>query len=185
LPFTSWATSNTETIKFSIGSHGEAAGFYRYALFATCDVYVAVVHNLTDNEWAYEYSVFSKPNSLFEGINYSTTNEFGSSANAAMSLKFDTVIIDYLTTPEQQRFIVTFSNGSTVLKTQTVEYNGNATPPANPTKSGYDFLAWYIGDEPLVVDDPLVLEKLSGIGIYVINYPIIKNINFQPIFLKA
>ena len=93
--FSSWAKSNTETVRFTIGANNEAPGYYRYALMATCDVYVMVVHDLDANDWAYEFSMFARPDSLFEAIDYSTTNSFGVGANAEV-LKFDNDLINEL-----------------------------------------------------------------------------------------
>lgn len=44
-------------------------------------------------------------------------------------------------------YTVTFTDGYSgkVLKTQTVNYNGSATPPVNPTRAGYTFSGW-LGD---------------------------------------
>lgn len=40
-------------------------------------------------------------------------------------------------------YTVTFVDGwGSTLKTQTVNYGGNATPPANPTHTGYEFIGW-------------------------------------------
>lgn len=40
-------------------------------------------------------------------------------------------------------YTVTFVNGlGTTLKTQTVNYGGNATPPTTPTRTGYTFAGW-------------------------------------------
>lgn len=40
-------------------------------------------------------------------------------------------------------YTVTFVNGlGTTLKTQTVSYGGSATPPSNPTRTGYTFNGW-------------------------------------------
>jgi hypothetical protein len=97
--FQSWAVQNTETIRFTIGNHGEASGYYRYALFATCDVYAVAFHDTQANAWAIDYSVFARSGTLFQGIDYSKTNDFGIGANA-MSLRFDTQIVETLGTPE-------------------------------------------------------------------------------------
>ncbi len=41
------------------------------------------------------------------------------------------------------KYTVKFVNGlGTTLKTQTVNYGGSATPPSNPTRSGYTFAGW-------------------------------------------
>ncbi len=45
-----------------------------------------------------------------------------------------------LTIPD---YTVTFKDwDGTVLKTQTVTYNGSATPPSNPSRTGYTFAGW-------------------------------------------
>ena len=47
-------------------------------------------------------------------------------------------------TPAVEKFTVTFnSNGGSAVKTQTIEKGKTATKPADPTKKGYTFIAWY------------------------------------------
>ena len=47
-----------------------------------------------------------------------------------------------------KEFTVTFdSDGGTKVETQIVENGKKATKPQDPTKDGYDFLGWYLGDE--------------------------------------
>ncbi len=46
-------------------------------------------------------------------------------------------------TATKKKFTVTFVDyDNTVLKTQEVEYNANATAPANPSRTGYTFAGW-------------------------------------------
>lgn len=54
-------------------------------------------------------------------------------------------------------FTVTFEDGYSgkVLKTETVAYGGNATPPPNPTRPGYRFYGW-IGTYQNVMSDSVV-----------------------------
>lgn len=145
--FSSWATSNTETARFTIGGHGEDAGFYRYALMATCDVYVAVVHDLNDDDWGYQYSVFARPDSLFEGIDYSTTNQFGVGENA-MALRFDTAIVECLS----ESFTVSFMIEDSVYETQSV-YNGRFVKAITEQSFLYNdmvFIGWSVDGETVV-----------------------------------
>ena len=45
-------------------------------------------------------------------------------------------------------YTLTFeSNGGTAIEPQTVREGNTLTPPANPTKSGYDFAAWYTNED--------------------------------------
>ena len=45
---------------------------------------------------------------------------------------------------EEKGFSVTFMDGETVLNTVTVEKGGDLNLPANPTKTGYTFVGWYL-----------------------------------------
>ncbi len=58
-------------------------------------------------------------------------------------------------------FTVTFKDGDTVLKTEEVQFNGKISK-YEPTKEGYDFVGWYIGEEEFstntVITSDLVLE---------------------------
>ena len=47
------------------------------------------------------------------------------------------------TIPSKPSYTVTFVNGyGGTIKTQTVYYGGNASPPANPSRTGYTFAGW-------------------------------------------
>ena len=127
-------------------SHDELVGFYRYSLFATCDVYVAVVHDIEDDEWYYDYSVFARPNTLFEAIDYQTTNYFGIGADA-MKLRFDTSIVEFLYDMGKE---VVFMNGATIQNTQRVISGSFANMPSVPTQAGREFLGWSIDGKNIV-----------------------------------
>ena len=44
--------------------------------------------------------------------------------------------------------VVTFdSDGGTAVESQTVRFGSNVKAPTAPTKDGYTFLGWYVGDE--------------------------------------
>jgi len=72
--FRNWAEENSETIEFTIGNNREPTGYYRYALFATCDVYIVIIRDRVTNEYDCYYDFFARPNSLFEGKDYSAIN---------------------------------------------------------------------------------------------------------------
>jgi len=96
--FNAWKQTNSKTVSYTIGENGEAAGFYRYALFTTCDVYVAIIKDAMDDVFYYEYSSFARPNSFFTAIDYSSDNVF-SSKEDAIRLDFDADLIENLPAP--------------------------------------------------------------------------------------
>ena len=50
-------------------------------------------------------------------------------------------------TPEVKKYTVTFdANGGTSVAKQTVEEGKKAAEPKKPTRTGYTFLGWYLGD---------------------------------------
>ncbi|MDR0777891.1 MAG: hypothetical protein LBE48_00405 [Methanomassiliicoccaceae archaeon] len=74
--FMNWSETNASAYKVTVGDHGEAAGFYRYTLFATADVFVTVVVDNTNSECYYDYSTFARPDSYFMELDYSEDNNF-------------------------------------------------------------------------------------------------------------
>jgi hypothetical protein len=144
--FSNWAKENTQTIEFTIGNHGEAAGFYRYATFATCDVYVGVIRDRDTEEWYFDYAMFARNNTFFMGLDYSTTNVFGINEET-LPLRFDDEIlsfIDPLPEPAERpdQFTVFFVVGGVTVKTETVSSGSFATPPANPVSLMQNFAGW-------------------------------------------
>lgn len=71
------------------------------------------------------------------------TTAKGNNKNASGTVSFTNLV--YTVTYEELKatYTVTFVDwDGTVLKTQTVEEGNNATPPSNPTRSGYIFIGW-------------------------------------------
>ena len=58
--------------------------------------------------------------------------------------------------PDVATYIVTFdSNGGSVVNSQTVEENGKAAKPADPTRDGYIFKGWFSGDKEYDFSTPV------------------------------
>ena len=50
-------------------------------------------------------------------------------------------------------YTITFNSaGGTEFASQQVEEKNKVTKPADPTKEGYNFIGWYVGDEPYNFD---------------------------------
>ena len=70
----------------------------------------------------------------------------------------------YAVWEEQEKYTVEFnSNGGTSVETQYVLPNGKVTEPVPPTKKGYTFDGWYVGNEKwsfvgYIVTEPMVLN---------------------------
>ena len=57
---------------------------------------------------------------------------------------------------KQKQYTVTFdSDGGTQVPNQTVTEGQTASEPADPTRSGYDFEGWYLGDEKYDFSSPV------------------------------
>lgn len=58
-----------------------------------------------------------------------------------------------------QKFSVTFdSDGGSKVKGQVIESGKTATKPENPTKDGYDFEVWVLGDSPFDFSTPIISD---------------------------
>ena len=56
----------------------------------------------------------------------------------------------------RKNFTVTFdTGGGSLISTQTVEKGKTATLPTNPTKDGFDFLGWYLGENEYDFSTPV------------------------------
>jgi uncharacterized repeat protein (TIGR02543 family) len=67
-------------------------------------------------------------------------------------------------TPNQEvkEYTVTFdSNGGTSVEAQVVEENKRASAPNDPTKEGYTFLGWYVGDEKWSFISHTITENIT------------------------
>ena len=72
-------------------------------------------------------------------------------------------------------YTVTFdTDGGSAVDAQNVAYGGNATLPAAPTKSGYTFAGWYLGEETYnfttAVTENLTLTAQWTVNQYTITY---------------
>lgn len=62
---------------------------------------------------------------------------------ATTTKKVETTKPVQTTTKTKQKYIVTFnSNGGSTVSSQTITEGGKVTKPSNPTRSGYNFIAW-------------------------------------------
>ena len=56
-------------------------------------------------------------------------------------------------------YTITFnSNGGTEFSSQQVEEKNKVTKPVDPTKDGYNFIGWYVGDEPYNFDSEVTKD---------------------------
>ncbi|MBP5684501.1 MAG: InlB B-repeat-containing protein [Bacilli bacterium] len=67
------------------------------------------------------------------------------------------------------KYTVTFnSNGGSSVASQTVSYNGKATRPANPTKTGYTFKEWQVNNKTYDFNTPIT-GNITLTAIWTIN----------------
>ena len=67
------------------------------------------------------------------------------------------------------QYTVTFnSNGGSSVASQTVNYNGTATQPSNPTKAGHTFKEWQLNGQPYDFNVP-VTSNITLIAAWTIN----------------
>lgn len=86
-----WSESNSKKIEYRLGA-GLKHGYYRYTLFARCDIYAVVAYNLQTKECGYNYLVCARPNTYFNQIDYSESNDFP--ATGSNELEFDVSILN-------------------------------------------------------------------------------------------
>ncbi|MBQ7353780.1 MAG: InlB B-repeat-containing protein, partial [Clostridia bacterium] len=73
-------------------------------------------------------------------------------------------------TSETQSCIVTFdSNGGTEISAQSVEMNKKATEPTAPTRAGYTFEGWYMGEEKWSFIGYVVTEDMTLVAKWTAN----------------
>ena len=167
-----WSISETETIKRTIDSR-YPAGWYRYALFATCDVYVEVVHDRTENKWYYEYSIFARPNSLGRAMDYNTTADFSIGVDA-VKLIFNPSIVDILSNiipeftfeleDENPDLPVLTTNAVTTFGITTATLGGNIIVTGTPPYSERG-VVYATTQNPTLADNKTVIAG-TGIGVF-------------------
>ena len=93
-----WTESHTSTTSYTIGKDCEQ-GYYRYTLFATCDVYVVIVYDLNADRGRdsvyWDHLVCARENTYHYGIDFSEDAAFSSDGNAE-KLRFDERVLDTL-----------------------------------------------------------------------------------------
>lgn len=147
--------------------------------FSECDNLLSVELNKNVNEIedaftnAYDYITVTIPSqeidisdTAFKGVNSPTLKSYENYAaqryvkrmNKKPGNNFNFVLLD-----KKASLLVRFLNyDGTVLKTQTVEYEKNATPPEDPVREGYIFDGWkpsYLG----VTDDTTCIAQFKAI----------------------
>lgn len=89
--------------------------------------------------YSYEYNSDSTKNNTVK-----TWYSSGASANNIVKTNCEIYVTLYSNDASLATFTVTFVDydGTTVLKTETVTGGGSATPPTDPTRTGYKFAGW-------------------------------------------
>ena len=81
---------------------------------------------------------------------------------------------------EINTYTVTFVDwNNTVLKTETVEYEASATPPADPTRTGYTFDGWDVGYDE--IDGDLTVTAQYEINTYTVTFDSTGGDNIDPV----
>jgi hypothetical protein len=86
--FTGWSLTTTSGYRMTIGEHGESPGYYRYSVFATCDVFATVVVDELNNNYYYDYTTFAREDTFCINPDYSEDGDY-TKGNYANALKFD------------------------------------------------------------------------------------------------
>lgn len=86
-----WSESNSKKVEYKLGKDLKY-GYYRYTLFAKCDIFAVVAYNLRTKKCAYNYLVCARPNTYFNQIDYSESNNFP--ATGSSELEFDVSILN-------------------------------------------------------------------------------------------
>ena len=124
------------------------AGFYRFTMFASSDVYLYVIRDSLTNEIAhFELKEFVRPNLFPWNLDFSETGDFGK--KDASSFEFDISLLENL--PPAGTVTVTFdknnpdTNGAEV-NPQSIMVNIGGNPgkqmPEQPTRPEYSFVGW-------------------------------------------
>ena len=90
-------------------------------------------------------------------------------------------------TPNQEvkEYTVTFdSNGGTSVEAQVVEENKRASAPNDPTKEGYTFLGWYVGDEKWSFISHTITENITLKAKWEIKSYTVRYLNFMSVGTK-
>ena len=98
---THWRQENTTNLQATIGNHGEAPGFYRFALFATYDIYLVIGQCLESRNFTYEFFTFARPGTLFTALDFSETMSGFEDSALTNRLVFDGAMLENLPPPQQ------------------------------------------------------------------------------------
>ncbi|HCC36967.1 MAG TPA: hypothetical protein DEQ14_04785 [Treponema sp.] len=143
---TTWAEEHEDEISYTL-SGDMPHGFYRYTLFAQCDVYAVLKHDEINDIWSYDFFTCPRENTYINKIAYYETVEefYHSTSNSSLSFDIPYPLPDPV--PDDQTigtYIVSFNpiGGSDVLA-KSCPAGNKITAPDIPIKHGYIFDGWY------------------------------------------
>jgi uncharacterized repeat protein (TIGR02543 family) len=135
------------TVAFTVGEHGEQAGYYRYALYATSDVYF-VVTTSADNQTllGWETVVCARDSTYLPHFDYAADGKFDN-APVTGKIDFSDGFYKTLPVPPSPTYAVAFNaNGGsgTVPSAQSVTAGNSITLPTGSglSKTGYTLSGW-------------------------------------------
>ena len=151
--FTGWTGSNGNTPEMTVTITQGSTGAKTYTANYTVNSYTITFNSnggtsvspITKN---YGETITAPEDPIKEGHNFVG---WYSDSNLTNQYSFDTMPSRNITVYakwSKKKYQVTFnSNGGNAIESQEVEYQGKATRPSNPTKTGYTFVGWYSDSE--------------------------------------
>ena len=144
-------------------------GWYRYALFSLCEVYLVITLDETNHKAYIDYTMYPVADSFYYGIQYSSNGKYDESLDDKILVDLEDVL-DYLNyDPYFGYNKVTFNanGGKAQMICQYVETNNKLGEIKTPTKEGYVFDFWSTDKEGINKFD-LDTEITSDITLYAV-----------------
>lgn len=140
--------SESTTVQYHLAGDIEK-GWYRYALFSLCDVYLVITLDENNNKAYINYTMYPVADSFYYGIQYSNDGKYNETLEDKISVNIEDVL-DYLNYDPYSglnKVIFDANGGVTQMKRQYVKPNSKLGEIKTPTRENYLFVGWYTDKE--------------------------------------